>query len=608
MFEKVRPHMLAILFLSAVTLGIYWQATINSFLVYWDDNVYVTGNTAVRAITWDNIKTVFTTFYVGNYAPIQMISYMADNAIWGLSSSGFIFSNILLHIINGILLYNLLILLSWRRLPACLAALIFLVHPVQVESVVWISQRKNLLSLMFVLSSFYSYILYRDASGKRQGLLYLLSVFSFLVALLAKSVAVIFPLVLAVFDCCMPAKRDRRALMLDKIPFLILAVVVALVAMRSQSGEFAGGRTSYHGGTPYATLLTMLPVLLRYVGMTLWPTGLSAVYDPSVRTTIDVEIVLATVTLMFIALIGMFLYVRRRDLLFWLMFFFLGLLPVSQIVPLVTLMNDRYLYFPLVGAAAFIAGTVYLIVNNTVKHKRFVMLSAGALVTVFLVHCLAATYARIPIWRNEYALWEDAVKKVPNSSKAHFQFAHILEYQGAFAKAEEQYQLGLNLTSSTFERYSLARMHEKQGRTDKAVEEYQRILSQSPGFPDARNNIALIYIKQGKLEQAVEQYQLALRYNPAWVKGYNNLAVIYLRLGNKARALENFLEAIKLNPDDPELHYNLGLLYYGEGLHEKAVRELEIATRLGPGNPLFAEKLSEVTTSRAGRGLERGLK
>ena len=604
LFERVQAHIVVLLFLSAVTLALYWQALGNSFLIYWDDNGYVTANIAIRGFTWGNIKTAFSTFYEGNYAPIQIISYMFDHAIWGLKPSGFILTNILIHTANGILFYFLLTRLSWHRLPACLAALIFLVHPVQVESVVWISQRKNLLSMMFFLLSLYSYILYYEKSEKLWGAPYVSSMVFFILALLTKSVAVILPLVLTAFDLCAPSKRDRKTLIVDKIPFFIAALIIALVAMKSQSGEFAGGRTSYHGGTPYATLLTMLPVLMRYVGMTLWPLDLSAVYAPAIKTGIDFEVAQATLLLFLIVMLGVLLYYRRRDLLFWFLFFFLGLLPVSQIVPIVTLMNDRYFYFPLLGASAFIVAVAFLIVSTVRRGKTLVRISVGVIFSVILGHYVIETYDRIPIWKNEYALWEDAVRKVPHSPKAHFQYAHILEYQGEFGKAEEQYELGLNLSTSHFERYPLARLHEKTGHLDKAIEEYQRFLSHSPGFLDARNNLALIYINEGKLDQAAEQYKIALQYKPDWAQGYNNLAVIYVKSGNRDKAIDNFMEAVKLKPGDSELHYNLGLVYFDKGMEEKAFQEFEIAVNLSPGNALFTKKLFEMSKkiSRINKG------
>ena len=158
-FEIIRPHIFALLILSGVTFALYWQALGHNFLIYWDDNGYVTRNLTIQRVTWENIKTAFTSLYMGNYAPVQILSYMFDYSIWGMRPAGFIFTNILIHIANGILFYYLLTRLSWQRLTACAAALIFLIHPVQVESVVWVSERKNVLSMLFFLLSLIWYII-----------------------------------------------------------------------------------------------------------------------------------------------------------------------------------------------------------------------------------------------------------------------------------------------------------------------------------------------------------------------------------------------------------------------------------------------------------------
>ena len=603
-FEVIKPHIIAVLFLSGVTFALYWQALGHNFLIYWDDNGYVTSNMTIRRVTWENIKTAFTSLYMGNYAPVQILSYMFDYSIWGMRPAGFIFTNILIHTANGMLFYYLLTRLSWQRLAACAAALIFLVHPVQVESVVWVSERKNVLSMLFFLLSLIWYIIYREKSGKRQGLLYVSSMIAFILALLAKSVSIILPLVFIAYDFCMAPQRDRKSLknlLIDKIPFIAVAFVFVLLTIYSQSMTTGGGRTSYLNGSPFDTLVTMLPVFIRYLKLIFWPADLSAVYAPAIKSGIDIEVALAALLLLLIVALGIFLYHRKRDLLFWLILFFLGLLPVSQIVPIVTLMNDRYLYFPMLGAAAFIANISFLAIDKAQKINPLVRTAVGITFLLLLGHYLMETYDRIPVWKDENTLWEDAVRKVPESPKARFSYAHILEYQGKLDEAVKQYEHGLSLSPEAFERYSLARLYEKNGQSAKAREEYQRFLSQSPGFLDARNSLALIYFNEGMLDQAIEQYKIALRYDPAWARGYNNLAVIYAKSGNKDKVIENINKAVSLDPGNAEFHYNLGNVLFENGLKEKALREFEIAAQLDPRKPLYAIKFVEVSEMVKGK-------
>src|SRR6266702_3945087 len=258
MLNRLKPHIIPLLALLAATFAVYLQTLGHEFLLTWDDQKYVTQNEAVRGFTPAHLRTAFTTFYIGNYAPLQIVSYMADYTLWGLRASGFIFSNILLHALNGLLYYLLLFRLGGRRLWAFLAAFIFLLHPVQVESAAWIAQRKNVLAMVFFLISFLLYTAYRqprsEDRGPRSGKLYYTgSVAAFLCALLTKSVAVVLPPILLLYDYCLLPKERRRGWLADKTPYVLAEGVVAFLAWTSQQAGLGGGRRGYFGGGPFGT-------------------------------------------------------------------------------------------------------------------------------------------------------------------------------------------------------------------------------------------------------------------------------------------------------------------------------------------------------------------
>ena len=350
--DKVRPHLLPAVLLLVITAAIYCRVLGHDFLLNWDDNEYVLDNDAVYGISISHIQRVFGSYYVGNYAPVQMLSYMLDYELWGLWPGGFLLTNILLHFLNGLMLYGLLFTIYRDRLLAATAAAIFLFHPLQVESVAWISQRKNLLAMLFFLLAWRGYIAFRDKEGRHAWYYYAGALAAFLLALLSKSVAVIFPLVILLYDRCFypPGRRQRLA---DKLPFIALATLTAALALRTQSVECGCGRVPFghYGGSVLATMLTMAPVWCRYLGMLFWPANLSAMYDPAIHKTIDMPVALALLLLAGAGYICLMLLKADRRTGFWPLLFLIGFLPVSQIVPLVTLMNDRYAYFPLLGAA-----------------------------------------------------------------------------------------------------------------------------------------------------------------------------------------------------------------------------------------------------------------
>ena len=168
--DKVSPHVIPTIILLAVTLAVYLRTLGHDFQLFWDDEKYVTANDTIKGFTLENLKGAFTTFTTGNYAPVQTISYMFDYQLWGMKAAGFFLTNIVLHVCNGILFYALLIRVGLGRLGAFFAAFVFLLHPVQVETVAWISERKNLLAMFFYLAAFVCYLSYkRKGWGKGTG-------------------------------------------------------------------------------------------------------------------------------------------------------------------------------------------------------------------------------------------------------------------------------------------------------------------------------------------------------------------------------------------------------------------------------------------------------
>jgi len=530
---------LPLLFLLAASFAIFWPALGHNFLVNWDDNQYVVGNPFVHGLTLENIKGAFTSNFVGNYAPIQMISYMFDYEIWGLRPSGFILINILLHTANGILFYLLLRRLSGEKVWVFLASLIFLFHPVQVESVVWVSQRKNLLAMFFFLIGFHLYTLYKQGEEKPERAFYWLCLVAFVFSLLSKSVAVIFPLVLLLFDLCYRKERGFGALLLNKIPFILLAAVFGLVAIQSHSAQVQGGETSYHGGSLYATLLTMLPVLVRYLTMIFWPANLSAFYDPPIKTHMDSEVAWAAFVLALLCLLAVMLFRRKQEMFFWFALFFVGLLPVSQIVPIVTLMNDRYLYFPMLGAAAFLSAAVVRDVtwSELLHSKKYIP------VFIFCVLVIGAftatTLHRIPVWQNSYTLWGDAVKKAPSVSLVHDCFGEGMLEQGQFDEALKEFNKALDLQPN-----GPAESLDTGVRNAKA---------------NTYNNIGAAYGMKGMTDEAIEHFAIAVELNPGFDRAYFNLGNALMHKGLIDQALKSFQMAVQLSPRNPTFQANLKL-------------------------------------------------
>lgn len=541
---RLRNVATGIIFTIAV-LSIYCNVLNHSFLINWDDTLYVTANVNIRGFTPENIRAIFTSYYGGNYAPIQMLSYMLDYSIWGLNAHGYLLTNILIHIANGWLFYTLLKKhFATTENIALMAALIFLCHPVQVESVAWISQRKNLLSATLLLLSLITYIRYTTASGPkaRNHYFYGISLVLFLLSLLTKSVTVILLPIALLFDVCHAHHKKVRTVILDKIPYLIITLTAALITLLGQNPFSGGGISStYHGGSGSATALTMTTVLSRYLKLLFFPSGLSPMYDVPIKTSVlDVQVIFSLLIILALCTIGVWLFKKRRDLFFWYGFFFIAMLPVSQIVPIVTLMNDRYLYLPLLGFSVFISGCAAFIAHQCPNKMAGNVLKSFV---VIIIICLGATsHLQSRIWHDSMTLWERAVQNFPQSSAT---------WTG------------------------LATSYHAHNKPSAALQAYLRAVNINPANNIALNNLALMYLTFNKQEKA-EQYALHLiRTNPDYALGFSTLGTCYITRNEVDLAELSANKALSLNPRLSAAWNLKGEIYLRKKKYEDAIGYFE---------------------------------
>lgn len=568
-------HAVPLLVLVAITFAVFGQVLGHEFITNWDDRMYVVDNPAIKGFSLANVRTIFTTYYVGNYAPVQMLSYMLDYALWGGWAGGFLLTNLVIHVINGLLFYRLLLRFHGERLIAFIGSALFLIHPVQVESVAWVSQRKNVLAMLFFLLAWEYYCRYREAEPGRGRINYLVSVATFFLALLAKSVAVIFPVVIVLFDLCFPAGAVRLRLK-DKLPFVLAAAAAAWLALISQEG---GGRSGFHGGGPLATFYTMLPVLCRYLGMLFWPVGLSAEYDPQIYQTITPTVAGAMLLLAVIAGACGLLLARNSKVGFWALLFFVGLLPVSQIVPLVTLINDRYLYVPMLGAAAlFAVGSDRLLKRSGTRCSGTVrFLLAGMLLVLTSV-----SWQRVSVWRDDFALWSDAVAKYPGKATIQSAMGDVLLSRDRVDDAWQRYELALKLNPlETTALLNLGILYSQKGNLETGQRMLKEVILLDPrnfkGWANLGNNLAL----QGDYSEAEDAYLRAYGLQPDELKLLVLLGNAALLQRDPVKARKYYLQAEARGGDDPEVACGLARTEALAGSPDNALRWLETALQRG---------------------------
>lgn len=546
--DRLRPHMLPLALLLTAVMAVYARTLGHDFLMNWDDNAYVTANSSVHGFSAENLRAVFTSFYAGNYAPLQMLSYMADYTFWGLWPGGYLLTNVLLHLSNGLLLYLLLLRSDNERLMAAVAAGIFLLHPLQVESVAWISQRKTLLAMLFMLISWWAYLRYRRPGELCSRRFYLLSLAAFACSLLSKSAAVFFPAALLLYDFCC-TDREQRLKLLDKMPFFVLALAAALLTLLSQSPEVTGwsgldygGRSQWHGGSPWATLLTMLPVLCSYLRMIVCPFGLSVVYSPEIFKTVAPPVVAAFCSLLVIGGLAWRLYRRDRCAGYWPIFSGLAIMPVLQLVPLVTIMNDRYLYFPMIGVAA-LGGFGAVALGRRCGEK-----AAWGATLVILLLLMVSSFERVAVWQDSRTLWRDAIKKVPGKFDAWEGLgeAYHLSQPVLLNEAEHAYARAFAIySSSPVNLFNFARVKLAQGDEDRGLILLQRLLTVNPAHVMGWAALGDIYLGRSDFQRAESAYLQAERLQPEALQVKELLIELYQRSGKleKARDYRDRLDA-----------------------------------------------------------------
>ncbi|HEY5997995.1 MAG TPA: tetratricopeptide repeat protein [bacterium] len=614
---KDRGHILSIVPWGAVlalaaTLLVYLPGLGNGF-TNWDDDHYVTANRFVQRLSGANLLHHATSFTAGNYHPLTLAVLSLIHRAFGPDPRAFHAASLLLHCANVALVLRLALRLGAGASAAGIAALLFGVHPLHVESVAWVAEFKDVLSAAFFFAAILAYLQYRD--GTRRRLWYGLALASFLLSLLAKPMAVTLPVVLLLCDRLQGRRRDRAAL-IEKAPFFLLALLfggVALVSQQSalRSGIFALGenlRIAAHG-------------LLFYLAKAIVPTGLSALYQIPRTADGGLPPAFTWAPLVILPLVALAAWWGRRSrtAAFSALFFLVTLLPVLQIVPVgPAAAADRYFYIPSFGLF-FAAGQAYAwLGERAARGSRWagVLLPAGAAAVVLLFGGLARE--RVGVWKDSLTLWTDAIAKDPASDMAYgyrgMARAAAGDDTAAMADFDRALELGARRRFSAEVYYNRGALHQARGRmaqaladydraleidpravralvnrgnvldtlgrTAEAVQDYERAMSLAPDDPLPRYNRGLVRQMAGAEEQAVRDYDDALRLDPGFTLALVNRGIAQGRLGRLSAAIDDFTRAAAIEPRSATVFENRAMAYAAAGDQQRAAADRERAQAL----------------------------
>jgi tetratricopeptide (TPR) repeat protein len=541
--------------LTAITV-LAFQPVLGCDFVNYDDGDYVKGNPHVQgAFSAANLTWAWTTAHAANWHPLTWLSLMLDTQLFGTEAWGYHLTNLLLHLANTLLLFGLLRRLTGATLRSALVAALFAVHPLHVESVAWVSERKDVLSTLFGLLTLWAYARYAEAQGLRR---YLLVVLGLALSLLAKPMLVTLPFVLLLLDYW-PLRRWRSAapagwLLLEKLPLLVLSAASGTMTVWAQRHGRAFQELA-DLSLP-ARLSNALVSYVDYLRQTIWPLDLAPLYLHPGAGLPAWQV--AGAALLVLAVTALALWGRRRWpylLVGWLWY-------VGTLVPVIGLVQvgvqaraDRYTYVPLIGIFLLLSWGLKDLARRW-RCQEVLTCAAGLALICFM----AITWAQARYWRNSVTLWNHTLEVTEGHYIAHNNLATVLVNQQEMAEAVRHFREAVRLRPDKPELHtSLGRALRESGERAEAARHFREALRLRPDNPKVHNTLALLLLELGEMEEAAQHFQEVLRLKPDNPAAHNNLGIILLNQGKQAEAIRYFREALRLQPDLQEASENLRL-------------------------------------------------
>jgi len=617
-----RQMLFICLTLAVVTLAVFWQVKDHGFIAL-DDNAYVTGNTRVlQGISIENLKWALTTGHVSNWHPLTWLSHMADVQFFGVNAGWHHLMNVFLHIANALLLFLIFHRMTKAPWKSAFVAALFALHPLHVESVAWVAERKDVLSTLFWMLTMGAYAYYVERPGVGR---YLFVVGFFVLGLLSKPMLVTLPFVLLLLDfwtlgrfqpvkshpadlpvnlspqkkllrrkgkevkvhrpktairqeerALVPTNRPwLRMLLFEKAPLLVFSLLSCILTIHHQQDALRS--------------LQVLPVNERianaivsygaYLGKAIWPQNLAVFYPlQSIQPLWQIlaaALVILAATFFFILKINRFPYLAVG----W--FWYLGtLVPVIGLVQVgLQAMADRYSYVPLIGIFVMLAWGLPDCLQQF-KHRKTAL---GTLSGITILACIIVTWMQVQRWKDSETLFRHTLKATQENYIINNNLGTVLSVQEKIDDAITYFRTALRINPNYADAwYNLGNTYGKSGQTALAIEAYQQALRVNPKYIEVWHNLGIAYGESGQTAAAIEAFREALRINPEHGEASFNLGNFYRKSGQTTLAIEAYQQALHINPEYVEAWNNLGIAYVKSGQTGKAGDAFRKALRINP--------------------------
>ena len=585
---------------------IAFSPIIRAGFINFDDPHYVTGNSFVNTgLTKANIVHAFTEPHSGNWHPLTWISHMLDCQLFGLNPTGHHLINVAIHSLNAVMLFLILTRLTNAFWRSAMVATLFAIHPLHVESVAWISERKDVLSTFFGFIAVWFYVQWVEQKSKGQGMLFHLgSLAAFACSLMSKGMFVTLPFLLLLLDIwplnrlSRPAvETDSKAIswlgaMREKIGFFILSTLSAVITFQTQQGE--GAVRSLNEFPLWFRVENAALSLLTYLRKTVWPSDLAVFYPmPREIHTAHAIIALAIVGAVFALT---FRFIKKLPWLFVGWSWFIGMLiPVIGLVQVSEQsMADRYTYVPSIGVFIVLVWGIAEITTRAMKPKPLVISS-------IIVTCLCAvlTYAQAARWKDSETLFRHALRVTRDNYLIENHLSSELLMQDKGEEAEIHLRRAIELRPNFYHaRLNLGTLLAMRGEFAEAKTNLTEAIRLSPDSAEAHYNLGNVEHSLGDGNKAFTAYETALRLDPNDARSHSAIALMLVAGGNMQEAAMHYATAVRLNPADADYHFNLATALVQLNQPGEAEKEYLAALNCRPDFPQAQRALEQLKTGR----------
>ena len=622
--------------LAMIVFALFWPVRQFEFVNY-DDNDYVFDNPHVqKGVTAQAIRWALTTGHASNWHPFTWISHMIDCQIYGVKPGGHHFTNVILHALNSILVFLLLRKMTGAQWRSAIVAALFAVHPLHVESVAWVAERKDVLSTLFWLVTTWAYVRYTEmrsapnvdraktmAGCSDAWRFYVLALILFAFGLMSKPMLVTLPCALLLLDFWplrrvagvvgrvagdtfgvsdpgtrpTPPVTSLKTIILEKLPFLALSIGASMATIWAQRGY--GAIFSVQHLSISSRLSNAVVSYLRYIEKMVWPHNLAVPYPMPNHW----PAWLVGLAIVFIVGVSVFAILRARTqpYLFTGWFWYLGtLVPVIGIVQVgMQAMADRYTYIPLLGIFIAVVWSIAELSRHW-QHQR----TAFAVITALtLAACAVVTSHQLKHWRNTETFFKHTIAVTEGNFTAHFNLANKLSSLGKMDEAISHYEACLKIRPDYASAHNnLGTALDKVGRHDEAAKHYAEAARFDNGSA-SQINLANVSLRAGKIDEAIARYQQALRSDPNSPEGNHNLGFAFLQQGKLDEAIAQFQKTVQIRPTYVDAYINMATALTRQGKQNEAAESCRAALRLEANNFEAHKKLGDLV-AETGRTAE----